>query len=156
MLELSIPGFGELNIKHVVCDFNGTIAVDGSLIDGLEPHLKIMAKRFKLHIVTGDTHGTAKLSLEGIPCELVILAADDQGLAKQNYVLQLDSDHVVAIGNGRNDQQMLQAAKVGIAVLGEEGLAIAAVSAAQIIVPDIFSAFALLEDPERLLATLRA
>ena len=41
MLEIDIPGRGTFGIRHVVCDYNGTIAVDGHLIEGgCEPHSK--------------------------------------------------------------------------------------------------------------------
>lgn len=35
MLEIDIPGRGTFGIRHVVCDYNGTIAADGHLIEGL-------------------------------------------------------------------------------------------------------------------------
>jgi soluble P-type ATPase len=59
------------------------------------------------------------------------------------------------VGNGANDQLMLQHAAIGIAVLQEEGLATAALSAADLVVKDILDVFALLKTPERIMATLR-
>jgi P-type E1-E2 ATPase len=156
MLNLSIPGYGELHLEHVVFDFNGTVAIDGTLIDGLDMHLRALAKHFTLHVVTGDSSGTAKVELANIPCELTILPAEDQGIAKAAYIERLNPEHVVAIGNGRNDQQMLKAARLGIAVVGQEGLANPALAAATIIVPTILSAIYLLRDNNRLLATLRS
>lgn len=156
MLNLTIPDFGEVKIQHVVLDFNGTLAVDGSLLDDVEIHLRALSTRFHLHVLTGDTHGSAKKELANVNCEVNILPAENQAIAKANYVINLDADHVIAIGNGRNDQQMLQVARIGIAVLGQEGLALSALSSANIVVPDIFSAFSLLRDNKRLLATLRA
>lgn len=156
MLDINIPGFGELKIQHIVFGFNGTLAVAGSLIDGLETHLSILAKKYKVHIVTSDFYGTVKDELANINCEVFILPEEEQAIAKNNYVLQLDPDHVVAIGSGRNDQQMLQNSRLSIAVLGQEGLSVNAISSAQIVVPDIFAAFILLENPNRLVATLRS
>lgn len=66
------------------------------------------------------------------------------------------SDTVVAIGNGRNDRLMLEQAAIGIAVLGQEGTAVEALMAADVIVADIFTALDLLQIPLRLVATLRA
>jgi len=34
MIELTIPRRGELTLEHLVCDVNGTLAVDGQLPDG--------------------------------------------------------------------------------------------------------------------------
>lgn len=155
MLELTIPGFGEIKIKHLVFDFNGTLAIDGNLIDGVYLRLLILSQSFTLHVVTSDTCGTAQKELAGIDCQLTVLPKENQAIAKANYVIGLDADYVAAIGNGKNDQQMLQAARLGIAVLGEEGLAVAALSSADIIVPTIFSAIALFAPNRRLLATLR-
>lgn len=156
MLKLTIPGFGEVKIKHIVFDFNGTLAVDGSLIDGLQLRLSLLSKLAKIHVVTGDSCHTAEKELADIDCELTILPPENQTVAKANYIIGLDAESVVAIGNGRNDQQMLQAARIGIAVLGEEGLALAALSSADIVVPNIFSALALFRPNTRLLATLRS
>lgn len=36
MLNLNIPGRERLEINHLVLEFNGTIAMDGELISGVE------------------------------------------------------------------------------------------------------------------------
>jgi soluble P-type ATPase len=79
-----------------------------------------------------------------------------QALAKQAYVERLGAAQAVCIGNGRNDSLMLSCAALGIAVSGKEGAAVAAVSAADLLVPDIVDALDLLQHPRRLLASLRA
>jgi len=63
---------------------------------------------------------------------------------------------VVAIGNGVNDARMLRAAALGIAALGREGLATAALQAADVVVASIEDALDLVLQPERMAATLRA
>ena len=70
-------------------------------------------------------------------------------------VEELGARCVVAIGNGANDEAMLRRAALGIAVMGNEGLAVACLNAADVIVPDIGSALDLLLWPRRLIATLR-
>ena len=74
---------------------------------------------------------------------------------KADFVRQLGAEHVVAIGQGANDAGMLKAAGLGIAVLGEEGLAIEALTSAHVLARDIYEALNLLEFPARLVATLR-
>jgi len=59
------------------------------------------------------------------------------------------------VGNGANDVAMLQAAALGIAVLGPEGMAAAAIPAADVLVGSIHDALDLLSEPRRLIATLR-
>ena len=34
MIELNIPGRGLIQLKHLVSDVNGTLALDGQLLDG--------------------------------------------------------------------------------------------------------------------------
>jgi soluble P-type ATPase len=50
---------------------------------------------------------------------------------------------------------MLGTAGLGIAVLGEEGLATGALLAADVLVRDVADGLALLADPVRLISTLR-
>ena len=35
MIEIDIPGYKTLHLEHLVLDYNGTLAVDGVLIDGV-------------------------------------------------------------------------------------------------------------------------
>jgi soluble P-type ATPase len=87
---------------------------------------------------------------------LVILPPGNQAATKADYVRQLGGQATVTIGNGRNDRMMLEQAALGIAVLGEEGTATAAILAADVVVRDVFSALELLRNPRRLVATLRS
>jgi soluble P-type ATPase len=91
-----------------------------------------------------------------LPCALVILNAENQAEAKRDFVQSLSAAHVVAIGNGRNDRMMLEAAALGIAVCGAEGAAAHVLQAGDIVVGRIVDALDLLLHPKRLMATLRA
>ena len=35
MIQLDIPGYGELRLQHLVLDVNGTIAAGGELVEGV-------------------------------------------------------------------------------------------------------------------------
>jgi soluble P-type ATPase len=61
----------------------------------------------------------------------------------------------VAIGNGNNDQIILKEAALGIAVLGDEGVAASAMKSADIVVKSIHNALDLFLKPKRLIATLK-
>ena len=108
-----------------------------------------------MHVVTGDTFGTALRSLQGLSCAVTLLPSEGQVQAKQAFVAKLGPAGVVAVGNGRNDRLMLSAAALGIAVIGDEGLAADAMQACDIVVRHVADAFALLENPQRLVASLR-
>ena len=156
MLEIFVPGFKKLRIKHLVLDYNGTIACDGELIEGVRERLEALSKRVKVHVVTADTFGRAQTGLKGVPCELVILPEEMQAEAKRRYVKGLGPDKTACIGNGRNDRLMLDSAAVGVAVILEEGASAEAIKSADVVCTSINSALDLLLNPLRLIATLRS
>ncbi len=155
MIEIDVPGYQTLQLKHIVLDYNGTIACDGALITGVNERLSNLADKLQVHILTADTFGKAQKGLEGLECQLSVLSADAQDTGKLNYVKALGAEHVVCVGNGRNDRLMLEAAALGIAVILAEGAAADTVAAADIVCTDIVSALELLQNPLRLIATLR-
>ena len=156
MLEIIIPGYKTLLLHHLVMDYNGTLARDGLLLDGVRDRLISLSEKMQLHVVTADTFGLARSQLSGLPCELAILPVEEQVQAKLAYIQRLGDVQVVAIGNGRNDQRMLQAAALGIAIIQGECAALETCLAADVLAPDILAALDLLRLPKRLIATLRA
>ncbi|MFA4886376.1 MAG: ATPase P, partial [Desulfotomaculaceae bacterium] len=59
MLNIEIPGKEKLTIKNIVLDFNGTIALDGVLLPGVQEKLNALAVGLNIYILTADTFGTA-------------------------------------------------------------------------------------------------
>ena len=153
---ISIPGYGVLDLQYLVMDYNGTLAVDGTLIKGVKEILIGLSDHLQLHVLTADTFGKAKDGLEGIECTLSILSKEDQQAGKLAYVQSLGAVHTVSIGNGRNDQRMLKASALGIAVILEEGASAETLQTADIVCTSIGSALNLLTNPLRLTATLRS
>ncbi|MDA8109684.1 MAG: ATPase P [Betaproteobacteria bacterium] len=156
MISATIPGFGELRIEHLVLDYNGTLAVDGRLLAGVRTRLRALARELELHVLTADTFGSVRRVLRGMPCRIVVLGAQHQDRAKRDYVRRLGAARCACIGNGRNDRLMLEAVRLGIAVLQAEGAAAQALVAADIVTPSILDALDLLRRPLRLTATLRS
>lgn len=155
MIAVDIPGFGELRLAHLVLDFNGTLAVDGRLLPGVADLLNDLADQLTIHVLTADTFGSAQAALAGVRSTVSVLPPGQQDLAKRVYVHRLGAKSCVAVGNGRNDRLMLQAAGLGIALLQEEGAAVATLTAADVVCRTIQDALALLANPRRLVATLR-
>lgn len=155
MLEIDVPGYNLLRLEHLVLDYNGTLACDGELLDGVDSALIDLSGVMRVHILTGDTFGLARESLAKMPCELIILPATNQDTEKLHYVEKLGPAACAAIGNGLNDRLMLRAAGLAIAVSQREGVAVETLMAADILVHDIRLAFELLTHPLRLVATLR-
>ncbi len=155
MIELNIPGTGIIRLKHLVCDMNGTLALDGKLIEGVSRQIGILRDRLTIHLLTADTFGTLSGIARQLNLEAVRLQPGDEPRQKADFVEQLGAAHVAAVGQGANDAQMLRAAQIGICVLSPEGTAVETLLAADIVAPNILSALELLEKPLRLVATLR-
>jgi soluble P-type ATPase len=150
MLELQIPGHKPLSLLHLVLDYNGTIACDGRIIQGVKERLEHLARSLEVHILTADTFGNVQKELSGIPSRLTVIPRENQAEAKLDYVERLGPEHSVCIGNGRNDRLMLKEAALGIAVIQVEGSAVAAILEADIITLNILDALDLLLHPLRL------
>ena len=155
MIELNIPGRGQIELEHLVCDVNGTLAVDGNLQDGLVRSLSALKDRLTLHLLTADTHGRQKTIDHQLSLTAERVQPGDEALQKADYVRRLGAGRVAAIGQGANDAAMLKEARLGICVLSIEGVAVETLLAADLVVPDIFSALDLLDKPLRIVATLR-
>lgn len=155
MIQIDIPGHRILHIKHLLMDFNGTLALDGVLIDGVAERLEQLSKKVDLFILTADTFGLVDKSCSGLPLRIEKIRKGQEGLQKSGFLKGLGTDETVAIGNGANDIKMLEHACLGIAVLGGEGLCRDALLAADICVPDICAGLDLLLNPMRIIATLR-
>jgi P-type E1-E2 ATPase len=155
MLQLTIPGRGELNIQHLVTDVNGTLALDGVLLDGLVKRIGALRDRLQIHLLTADTHGKQIVIDQQLGLTATRIRGVDEAQQKADYVRNLGADSVVAIGQGANDAAMLKAAALGICVMSREGAAVETLLAADLLMPDIFAALDLFDKPLRLVASLR-
>ncbi|MCD6116304.1 HAD hydrolase family protein [bacterium] len=155
MIEIQIPGSDNINIKHLVFDFNGTLAIDGKLIEGVRERLLKLSDFVKIHVITADTFGMARKELKSVPCSLKILSSDTQAEEKAKFVKSLEKQNVCAIGNGFNDNEMVRSAELGIAVIQEEGAAKATILNSDIICKSIIDAMEILLNPKRITASLR-
>ena len=156
MIRIAVPGFRDLALDVLVSDYNGTLARDGRLLSEVRARMARLASALDVQIITGDTFGTAREDLDGIPVSLLVVPAEGQAEAKLEWIERHGAERVVAFGNGRNDRVMLRAAALGIAVMGDEGIAAEAAVASDIVVRHIADAFDLLLEPRRLVASLRA
>ena len=155
MIELNIPGRGQFELEHLVCDVNGTLAVDGNLQDGVIRGLTTLRDRLNLHLLTADTFGRQAIIDQQLNLEAVRIEPGEEAAKKTAYVNQLGADKVAAIGQGANDAGMITAARLGICILSVEGAAVETLMAADLVMPDINSALELFEKPLRMVAGLR-
>lgn len=155
MLKLDIPEVGKLAIEHLVLDFSGTLSVDGRLIDGVAERLKRIGSFLEIHILTADTHGRAAEALANIEARVEILTGDQHTAKKRDYIRKLGADKCIAVGNGNNDTRMLEEAAIGICICTDEGCAVEALKAADIMVQTPLDALDMILNINRLKATLR-
>ena len=155
MIELTIPGRGVYGLEHLVMDVNGTLAIDGQLMDGITKKIASLRDRLTVHLLTADTHGKQAVIDLQLGLTAVRIAPGGESAQKAEYVRNLGSEKVVAIGQGANDAEMLEAAQLGICVMSVEGAAKETLLAADLVMPNTISALELLEKPLRIVASLR-
>ena len=155
MIELNIPGRGLIQLQHLVCDVNGTLAVDGQLAEGVKQKLSSLRDRLTLHLLTADTHGRQASIDQQLNLKAVRIQPGNEVEQKAVYVQNLGAGMCVAIGQGANDAGMLEAAALGICVLSPEGTAVEALLKADLVAANIYAALDLLATPLRIVATLR-
>lgn len=155
MINVDIPGQGQYTYEHLVLDFNGTIAYDGKLIDGVEKRLTTLAKDLMIYVITADTNGSVINQCYDLPVNVQIIAKDNQLEEKKAFIKKLDSRGTIGMGNGVNDQYMLEEANLSIAVIGSEGCATSTLVKSDIVVQNILDGLDLILNHNRLIATLR-
>lgn len=155
MISIEIPGKGGIIVENLVMDFNGTLAVDGRLIEGVSERLRRLSGDLNLFILTADTFGLVEESCAGLPVAVNKLSRGNEAEQKQVFVRSLLVEKTAAIGNGANDYLMLSDACFSIVVLGGEGMCAKVFTVSDIIVPDIRTGLDLFLNPKRIIATLR-
>lgn len=155
MISVDIPGKGKLTLKNVVLDFNGTIALDGLILPGVEERLNRLSTTLDIYVLTADTFGSVQTACSSINGKVEIISGPLGAPEKLHFIENLGASESVAIGNGTNDRLMLASAALGIAVIGHEGASVKALNTADVVVANINSGLDLLLNSKRLVATLR-
>ena len=155
MQTIEIPNFKTLSLKHVVLDYNGTIAKDGDLKRELHELLPLLMEKYEVHVITADTFGSVHKQLEGFDVNIKVITSDDHTQEKADYIEHLVASQCAAIGNGNNDAKMLKSAAVGVALLGDEGCSVESMKESDLLCKNIRDALELFLYPKRLIASLR-
>jgi soluble P-type ATPase len=151
-IEVDIPGAEPLTLEHLLLDQNGTLSDRGQLIDGIADRLRGIRQHVRPHVLSADTFGTLDVLAERLEIDAHRVSS---GQDKLRFIRRLGAERCVAIGNGTNDVPMLEAAALGIAVIGPEGVSVEAMLAADVACSSITHALDLMLDPRLLIATLR-
>jgi soluble P-type ATPase len=81
MIKIDVPGNKKFQLEHLVLDYNGTIAFDGALIDGVKECLSEFSQKMIIHVITADTFGSVEKALMDIDCKLAVIPSDHQDVA---------------------------------------------------------------------------
>jgi len=155
MLQINIPGGKRFELDHLVLDFNGTLALDGHLKQGVPPRLKQLSEVLKIFVLTADTHDSVHHEMNGLPCKVHVIPTDNQDEEKVKFIRKLGVEKTVCIGNGLNDRLMLKESQLGILVIQEEGIVTPSLLSSDVVCQTIADALDLLLKSDRLRATLR-
>jgi len=136
-------------------DVNGTLAVDGQLIDGVAEMVAVLREQLTVHLLTADTHGRQVVIDKQLNLTAIRVKPGGEAKQKADYARRLGEKRCVAIGQGANDAEMLAVARLGICVMSTEGVAKDTLLASDLVAPTIQSALGLLEKPRRIVASLR-
>jgi len=116
MINVPIPGWGELSIEYLMVDFNGTSALDGKFKQDVKDVIERISRYVKVFVITADTYETADAELGTSNVTVIKVGKTESGEEKAKVVRELGPEKVVAIGNGANDAAMLKEAALGIIV----------------------------------------
>jgi soluble P-type ATPase len=147
-ITVEIPGCGPLHIENILFDLNGTLACDGLIAETTR-------ERLTLVVMSADTHGTLEQVTADLPLRVQRVQQTLGAAEKRHLLNELGADRTAAVGNGRNDIEMLEEAVLGMVIMGPEGAARDALLAADLIFGQIDDALDCLLNPRRLVATLR-
>lgn len=155
MLTYNIPGLGKIEIENVVFDYNGTIAVDGKLIDGARELILKLKEYANIYILTADTYGTVEKECIGLGVKVKTFPKDMASLSKKEIVEKLGSEKTICVGNGFNDIEMFKICKISIAIIEGEGCSGKLLSHSDIVSKSIKDAIEIILSENRKKATLR-
>ena len=136
-------------------DLNGTLAQNGTIADTTRERLIALSADLKLSVISADTHGTFDSILAGLPVRTRRVEKPIGAGEKREFLDDLGAQSTIAVGNGRNDVAMLEAAALGIVIAGVEGAAKEALLVADVVYASIDDALDSLLNPQRLVASLR-
>lgn len=154
MIRIDVPGREIIEIEHVVLDYNGTIALDGQLIEGAAWRIRELCKSAHVYVLTADTYGTVRSQCDGLGAEVKMFPRANAAECKEEIVRALGGK-VACVGNGFNDIKMFDIADLSIAIMDGEGVCAGLIAHSDALVRSAEEGLDLLLKTDRLRATLR-
>jgi len=146
-------GVGEIELTNIILDLNGTLAINGKLVEGVKNRLvKLKQMGFNLYLFTGDQRGNAIDLASEISIKVQKATTSDE---KEALTMKLETEKTVAIGNARIDIGTFKSCKLRIGTLQAEGIHTEILPYIDILVPSINDALDLLINSDVFNATMR-
>lgn len=155
MIIYGIPGRENIQIENIVFDYNGTIAVDGKLIDGIKELFLELERYANIYILTADTYGTVVEECRELAGKVLTFPGENAGGHKRDIVKKLGCNKTLVVGNGFNDIPMFEEAILSIAIMEKEGTSGKLLSMADIVSRNIIEAINIILNKNKVKATLR-
>ena len=142
-----------LDLKTIVLDLNGTLAVHGKISFGVKKRLKRLKKLgFKIILLSGDARHNAERIAKKLNIDVKITK---DGKEKIKFMKTLNKEEIISIGNARIDSGMFTNSKIKILTLQAEGIHASLIEKVDIVVPSIKDALDLFIDKNNFLATMK-
>jgi P-type E1-E2 ATPase len=152
-MKYLVPEVGEIEIKTIVLDLNGTLSVNGKILDGVkERFTKLKELGISVVLFTGDQRGTAADLCKEYGIDFV---RTKNGKEKEEAMKKYDSETTAAIGNARIDIGTFKHARVSVATLQPEGIHAEIIKHVDVVVPSINDALDFFIDTDTFSATMR-
>ncbi|MES2437129.1 MAG: hypothetical protein V4519_03875 [Patescibacteria group bacterium] len=149
----NVPGIGEMELKTLILDLNGTLTVKGIIPEGVKVRLTTLKSQgYRILFFTGNTRNNADEIATSLGIEWILA---ESGVAKRDEALKIDPKTCVSIGNGQIDLELMKVVKLRIVTLQSEGVHVQTLLNSDIVIPSITDALDLLIDPATLIATMR-
>ena len=154
MITVQRPGQESIQIESILLDFEGTLATDRRVHPKAKDKINLLSKRTKIFILTTGEKEVVSKVLRNVKAEIIFLREGDASRDKMDLLKRLGADRTAAIGNGVDDVSVIEAAALGMAVMGKEGMAAEVSARADVFFKDILDALDFLLKPMRQKATL--
>jgi soluble P-type ATPase len=149
----NISGVGNMTLDAIIFDLNGTLSVRGMIVDGAKERIEKLQKMgFMMYLLSGNQRKNALELSSYLGLRFFEASSLEE---KANFVKNLPTKNIVAIGNARIDIGMFQNAKLSIGTIQGEGIHRDILQHVDILVNNINDALDLLIDEDTLKATLK-
>ncbi|TFF92950.1 MAG: HAD family hydrolase [Promethearchaeota archaeon] len=158
MKKINIPNYGEILIKNIIFDINGTIQFQGRISDEIVKKFQEIKQIYNIYLISADTRGNLKELAEKLGVKYIKINPIDvsEAEAKNQELEKLGKNETIAIGNGNNDSLMLKNALFGILLIGGEGATTKSLLNSDVIFTDPIDIIDFLKDEKAIIGTLRS